>query len=87
MILHKVLIEVQSFTSDIGKFRIQKKFENISKNQLSLVCKELISIVYLINSTIRTEKSNTIASEVQFARFLEIFERELEKIKTFERYA
>lgn len=56
------------------------------KYKLSLVCKELISIVYLINSTIRTEKSNTVASEVQFASFLEIFERELEKIKTFERY-
>ena len=60
---------------------------NKYKYKLSLVCKELISIVYLINSTIRTEKSNTVASEVQFASFLEIFERELEKIKTFERYS
>merc|ERR1712131_17658 len=65
---------------------ITQSFErsSIFYQRYGLVCKELISIVYLINSTIRTEKSNTIASEAQFASFLEVFERELEKIKTFE---
>jgi len=42
------------------------------------MCKELLTVVYTVNSLLRTERISTISAEAEFPQFMEHFEKTLE---------